>query len=76
MMKIDALYVEPHQARKREPTQYETLLGDAMERAFGQGLWELNQLVGYLNQGGPLAPNGQQWTETSFAAELKRLANA
>jgi hypothetical protein len=75
-MKIDPLYVNPHQARQREPTQYETLLGDAMERAFGQGLWELDQLVGYLNQSGPLAPNGQPWSEASFAAELKRLANA
>jgi hypothetical protein len=75
-MKIDPLYVNPHQARQREPTQYETLLGDAMERAFGQGLWELDQLVGYLNQSGPLAPNGHQWSEASFAAELKRMANA
>jgi hypothetical protein len=73
-MKIDPLYVNPHQARTREPTQYETLLGDAMERAFGQGLWELDQLIAYLNQGGPLAPNGQLWNEASFAAELKRLA--
>jgi hypothetical protein len=75
-MKIDPLYVNPHQARTREPTQYETLLGDAMERAFGQGLWEIDQLIGYLNQSGPLAPNGQLWNEASFAAELKRLAQS
>ncbi len=75
-MKIDSLYVNPHQARTREPSQYETLLGDAMERAFGQGHWELDQLVGYLNQSGPLAPNGQMWATESFAAELKRLSAA
>ncbi len=75
-MKIDSLYVEPHQARTREPSQYEILLGDAMERAFGQGHWELDPLVAYLNQGGPLAPNGQTWTSTSFSAELKRLSLA
>lgn len=75
-MKIDPLYVNPHQARQREPSQYEILLGDAMERAFGQGLWELDQLIGYLNQSGPLAPNGQLWNEASFAAELKRLSAA
>ncbi|TAG26967.1 MAG: hypothetical protein EAZ37_07320 [Burkholderiales bacterium] len=73
-MKIDPLCVNPHQARQREPSQYEILLGDAMERAFGQGLWELDQLVGYLNQSGPLAPNGQTWTADSFSAELKRLS--
>lgn len=75
-MKIDPLYVQPHQARTREPSQYEILLGDAMERAFGQGLWELDKLVGYLNQSGPLAPNGQTWTAESFSAELKRLSLA
>jgi hypothetical protein len=73
-MKIDPLYVSPHQARQREPSQYEILLGDAMERAFGQGHWELDQLVASLNQSGPLAPNGQLWTAESFSAELKRLA--
>jgi hypothetical protein len=73
-MKIDSLYVNPHQARKREPSQYEVLLADAMERAFGQGNWELDPLVAYLNQSGPLAPNGQTWTAQSFSAELKRLA--
>jgi hypothetical protein len=73
-MKIDPLYVNPHQARQREPSQYEILLGDAMERAFGKDQWELDQLVAALNQSGPLAPNGQLWTAESFAAELKRLA--
>ncbi len=73
-MKIDSLYVNPHQARQREPSQYEILLGDAMERAFGQGHWELDQLVTALNQSGPLAANGQLWTSESLAAELKRLA--
>ena len=75
-MKIDPLYVNPHQARKREPSQYEILLGDAMERAFGQGLWELEPLVASLNQSGPLAQNGLMWTAESFSAELKRLSVA
>jgi hypothetical protein len=73
-MKIDPLYLQPHQARKREPTQYETLLGDSIERAFGQGLWELDALVGYLNQSGPLGADGQAWTAQSFQAEMKRLS--
>ena len=75
-MKIDPLYVNPHQARTRKPSQYEILLADAMERAFGQGHWELEPLVAYLNQSGPLAPNGLMWNAESFSAELKRLSNA
>ncbi len=73
-MKIDPLYQQPDQARRRDPTQYETLLGDAIERAFGQGFWELEQLVGYLNQGGPMGADGQPWTPASFEAEMKRLS--
>jgi hypothetical protein len=73
-MKIDPLHLQPHQARKREPTAYEIQLGDAIERAFGQGLWELEQLVDALNQGGVHAPDGKPWTEASFQAEIKQLA--
>jgi hypothetical protein len=73
-MKIDPLYLQPHQARKREPTAYETQLADAMERAFGQGLWELEPLVHALNQSGVHAPDGTPWTASSFQTEIKRLA--
>jgi hypothetical protein len=73
-MKIDPLYLQPNQARKSEPTQYETLLGDSIERAFGQGLWELDALVAYLNRSGPLGADGQNWTPASFQAEMKRLS--
>jgi hypothetical protein len=68
-----AIYLEPHQARTRAPTTYEDLLGDAIERAFGAGHWELDALVAYLNKSGPLGPNGQPWTTESFAATLKTL---
>ncbi len=68
------LYLEPHQARRREPTAYENLLGDAIERAFGMGVTELSDMVAALNQSGPLPQgSGTVWTEELFAAELKRL---
>jgi hypothetical protein len=73
-MKIDPLYLAPHQARKREPSQYETLLGDAIERAFGQGHWDLDALVSSLNQSGPFDADGALWTAQSFQAEIKRLS--
>ena len=68
-------YLNPHQARKKPPTSYEDLLGDAIERAFGAGHWELDALVGDLNKSGPLGPNGAPWTSASFQAVMKTLAD-
>lgn len=68
------LYLEPHQARNREPTPYENLLGDAIERAFGLGVTELDDLVAALNDTGPLPQgSGTVWTGDLLVAELKRL---
>ena len=66
-------YFQPHQARQRPPTSFEDLLGDALERAFGAGHWELDALVAQLNKTGPLGPNGQTWTTDSFRAVIKTL---
>ena len=30
-------YLNPHQARDREPDDYQNLLGDAIERSFAEG---------------------------------------
>ena len=68
-------YLNPHQARRRSPTSYEDLLGDAIERAFGAGHWELDALVAYLNKSGPLGPNGAPWTAESFQAVVKTMAD-
>jgi hypothetical protein len=66
-------YLEPHQARQRPPTTFEDLLGDAIERAFGAGRWELEALVEYLNKSGPLGPNGAPWTSDTFQSVMKTL---
>lgn len=66
-------YLEPHQARDREPTAYESLLGDAIERAFAAGVHDLPGLVGCLNATGPNAPDGAPWTEASYRALMARL---
>jgi hypothetical protein len=66
-------YLDPHQARTRAPTTFEDLLGDSIERAFGQGHWELDALVAYLNKSGPLGPDSQPWTADSFQAAIKTL---
>ncbi len=66
-------YLDPHQARERQPTPYEDLLGDAIERAFGSGVTELPDLVTRLNATGPSGANGEPWTEASFTALMARL---
>jgi hypothetical protein len=66
-------YLSPHQARQRPATPYEDQLGDALERAFAAGHWELDALLAQLNHSGPSAPDGQPWTATSFQAEMAGL---
>jgi hypothetical protein len=72
---MDHRYLEPHQARKSEPTAYEDLLADSLERAFAAGTHDVSELVAYLNNTGPSAMNGRAWDEQSLKAELARLAN-
>jgi hypothetical protein len=68
-------YLQPHQARRRAPTTFEDLLGDAIERAFAEGAHTLPQLVAALNRFGPSAMGGQEWTEDNFSALMARLGN-
>lgn len=69
------LYLNPHQARRRLPTQYEDLLGDSIERAYAAGIQDLPGLVTYLNRSGPNCPLGGVWTEQTFQEEIARLAD-
>ena len=66
--------LEPHQARRRPQTDFENLLGDAIEAAFAAGAWELDALVARLNADGIRMPDGRQWTEDSFKALMAELA--
>ena len=72
-MRTASLYNETHQTRSAPPTAYESLLGDAIERAFAQGIHDLDGLVAYLNTTGPSGPNGQDWSGDSFSQEIARL---
>ena len=68
-------YLVPHQARRRMPTVFEDLLGDAIERAFAAGVTTLPDMVASLNRSGPSNANGEPWTEQSFQALMARLAD-
>ena len=67
--------LEPHQARTRTPTTYEDLLGDAIERAYAQGIHDLAGLVEALNRDGITSPSGQLWTEAIYREEIAALGN-
>jgi hypothetical protein len=73
MRSLPPLYLETHQHRSAPPTAYENLLGDSLERAFGQGIYEIDALVVYLNTAGPSGPDAQPWTQASFEQEMARL---
>ena len=66
-------YLDPHQARKRTPDDYENLLADSLERAFASGVYDLNALVDYLNERRVPAPGGQPWTSELYESEMRRL---
>ncbi|MDY0748089.1 recombinase-like helix-turn-helix domain-containing protein [Paucibacter sp. R3-3] len=67
-------YLQPHQARRRAPTTYEDLLGDAIERAFAAGIHDLPGLVRALNGSGLASPSGKAWTEEIYRQEIAALA--
>ncbi|MBL0420650.1 hypothetical protein JI739_09870 [Ramlibacter sp. AW1] len=72
-MRTPDLYNDTHQTRSAPPTAFESLLGDAIERAYAQGIHDLDGLVAYLNRSGPSAPNGQDWTPENYQELMARL---
>ena len=46
---------------------------ESIERAFANGIHDLEGLVAYLNQAGPRGPDGGDWTTASFQAEMAQL---
>ena len=68
-----ARYLQPPLARLRPATTYEDLLGDAIERAFGDGVHDLAGLVERLNDSGLATPGGQRWTEDLYRREMAKL---
>lgn len=66
-------YIVVNQTRDREPTEYENLLGDALEQVFAGGATELEAVVAGLNEIEAPSPDGQPWTAELLQAELARL---
>jgi hypothetical protein len=70
----NGLYLNANQLRDHEPTTYENILADMIERAYAQGIHELVALVTFLNEAGSQDPDGQAWTEESFQKTLSEFA--
>lgn len=68
-------YREVHQARRRPPTEFEDSLAEALEVAFADKAWELDELVDRLNSMGSRDPQGRTWTEATFKDQISTLAD-
>lgn len=66
-------YLVVNQSRDHTPTEYENLMGDALEKAFAAGATTVDQVVSGLIADGVPAPGGQDWTNDLVLSELKRL---
>ena len=66
-------YLNPHQTRDREPTDYENLLADGIEKAFAAQVHDLPGICASLNADCVPAPDGKSWTPDLFEREMKRL---
>lgn len=67
-------YLQPRQAQYRAPTNYEDLLGDAIERAFAAGIQDLTGLVESLNDQGLTTRAGEAWTPDNYGPEMAALS--
>jgi hypothetical protein len=70
---MNGQYLEKHQTRDREPTDYENLLGDGLERAYAEGIHDLPALCAFLNESNVPSLNARPWTPELFEQEMKRL---
>ncbi len=73
MPKLPPQYLVVHQTRSSEPTEYENLLAEGLERSYAAGLNEPDAIVAHLNELCVPGPNGKPWTTDVFLSELKRL---
>jgi hypothetical protein len=66
-------YLNPHQSRTREPTDWEMSLAGAIEDAFGKGHYELPALIAALNASRVRPQQGGMWTEDKFTTLMHEL---
>ena len=70
---MQSQYLNPHQTRDREPTDYENLLADGLEKVYAANIHDLPGICARLNADCVPAPDGKAWTPDLFEREMKRL---
>lgn len=66
-------YLNPHQTRTHEPTDWELQLADAIENAFAKGAHDLDALIAALNASRVRPRNGGQWRAEIFTSLMSEL---
>jgi len=66
-------YLDPHQTRTHEPTQWQQELANAIESVFVKGARELDEVVAGLNGTRVRPPNGADWTPENFTSLMREL---
>lgn len=66
-------YLNAHQSRTDEPTQWQLELASAIENIFSKGQHDLDSLVRGLNQSRVRPHGGGEWTADNFTALMKEL---
>ena len=61
------------QTRSVEPDEYQVQLCNVLGSIFEQGKYDLRQVVKALQRSNVKMPDGRQWSEETFIAEMRRL---
>ncbi|MBA0126388.1 hypothetical protein H0B56_12630 [Haloechinothrix sp. YIM 98757] len=67
------LRLQPVQSRTARTASYADALADELEAIYGRGIHDLPGVVAALNESGVRPPDGREWTETTFTAQLAEL---
>jgi hypothetical protein len=66
-------YLDAHQSRTQEPTQWQMELASAIEAIFANGAQSLEALIDGLNASRVKAPDGGPWTAEKYSALMREL---
>jgi hypothetical protein len=66
-------YLDPHQSRTQDPTQWQMELAAALEGIFAGGAHSLDALIVGLNASRVRPPDGGKWTAEKYTTLMREL---
>jgi hypothetical protein len=66
-------YLDPHQSRMQEPTQWQMELATAIEAIFAQAAHSLDAMIDGLNASRVKPPDGGPWTAEKYTTLMREL---